>query len=81
MDLVIDAVEATGQVGASDLLRLHETLYALQTLSYLQSTCKQVGCPCLPSSFSGPRPYAAAVVNVGMSHLTSAVSQLAQCCG
>lgn len=40
--LCIDAVEATGQVGASDLQRLHETLYALQTLTYLQRTCRRV---------------------------------------
>lgn len=40
----VDAVEATGQVGASDLQRLEETLYALRTLAYLQPNISQVSC-------------------------------------
>lgn len=42
LSLCVDAVEATGQIGASDLQRLEETLYALRTLAYLQPNISQV---------------------------------------
>ena len=38
----IDALEATEQVAAPDLERLHDTLYALESLSYFQRNIAEV---------------------------------------
>lgn len=39
----IDALTATEQVAMPDLDRLHETLYALEGLTYFQKTMAEVG--------------------------------------
>ena len=39
----IDALTATEQVAMLDLERLHETLYALEGLTYFQKTMAEVG--------------------------------------
>ena len=39
----IDALTATEQVALPDLERLHETLYALEGLTYFQKTMAEVG--------------------------------------
>ena len=41
----IDALEATGQVAAPDLDRLHDTLYALESLTYFQENMARVALP------------------------------------
>ena len=38
----IDALEATEQVAAPDLERLHDTLYALESLTYFQRNVAEV---------------------------------------
>ncbi len=38
----IDALEATEQVAAPDLERLHDTLYALESLTYFQRSLAEV---------------------------------------
>ena len=38
----VDALEATGQVAAPDLGRLHDTLYALESLTYFQGNMARV---------------------------------------
>ena len=42
LETCIDALEATGQVAALDLDRLHDTLYALESLTYFQGNMTRV---------------------------------------
>ena len=42
LGMSIDALEATEQVAAPDLERLHETLYALESLTYFQTNFAEV---------------------------------------
>ena len=42
LETSIDALEATGQVAAPDLDRLHDTLYALESLTYFQGNMARV---------------------------------------
>lgn len=42
LNTTIDALEATEQVPATDLERLRDTLYALESLTYFQKTLAQV---------------------------------------
>ena len=56
----IDALEATGQVAAPDLDRLHDTLYALESLTYFQGNMARVSHPpSLREWASGPSPVTA----------------------
>ena len=42
LETSIDALEASGQVAAPDLDRLHDTLYALESLTYFQGNMARV---------------------------------------
>ena len=42
LGMSIDALEATEQVAAPDLERLHDTLYALESLTYFQRNLAEV---------------------------------------